>query len=71
MWRPGAGEVRPAVGRKAQAVLAKVGREVLFVGEALDGDDAAVRSKVVTMRNQEIPFECALYRVGSGACSRA
>ncbi len=40
------------------------GEKVLFVGEATDGDYAAVRSKIVTTRKQEVPVEYRLYRVG-------
>ena len=40
------------------------GEKVLFVGEATDGDYAAVRSKIITTRKQEVPVEYRLYRVG-------
>jgi phospholipid transport system substrate-binding protein len=40
------------------------GEKVLFVGEAIDGDYAAVRSKIVTVRKQELPVEYRLYRAG-------
>jgi phospholipid transport system substrate-binding protein len=40
------------------------GEKVLFVGEATDGDYAAVRSKIVTVRKQEVPVEYRLYRAG-------
>jgi len=40
------------------------GEKVLFVSEAIDGDYAAVRSKIVTVRKQEVPVEYRLYRAG-------
>ena len=40
------------------------GEKVLYVSEATDGDYAAVRSKIVTVRKQEIPVEYRLYRAG-------
>jgi len=40
------------------------GEKVLFVSEATDGDYAAVRSKIITTRKQEVPVEYRLYRVG-------
>jgi phospholipid transport system substrate-binding protein len=40
------------------------GEKVLFVSEAVDGDYAAVRSKIVTVRKQEVPVEYRLYRAG-------
>ena len=40
------------------------GEKVVFLGESVDGDYAAVRSKITTMRRQEIPIEYRLYRVG-------
>jgi phospholipid transport system substrate-binding protein len=40
------------------------GERVLFVSEAIDGDYAAVRSKIVTVRKQEVPVEYRLYRAG-------
>lgn len=40
------------------------GEKVVFVGESVDGDYAAVRSKVVTARRQEVPVEYRLYRIG-------
>ena len=40
------------------------GEKVLYVSEAMDGDYAAVRSKIVTVRKQEIPVEYRLYRAG-------
>ena len=42
------------------------GEKVLFVSEAIDGDYAAVRSKIVTVRKQEVPVEYRLYRAGHG-----
>ena len=41
-----------------------VGEKVVFFGEFVDGDYAAVRSKIVTARHQEVPIEYRLYRVG-------
>jgi len=40
------------------------GEKVLFVSETIDGDYAAVRSKIVTVRKQEVPVEYRLYRAG-------
>ena len=40
------------------------GEKVLYVSEAMDGDYAAVRSKIVTVRKQEVPVEYRLYRAG-------
>ena len=40
------------------------GEKVFFVSEAIDGDYAAVRSKIVTVRKQEVPVEYRLYRAG-------
>ncbi len=40
------------------------GEKVLFVSEAIDGDYAAVRSRIVTARKQEVPIEYRLYRAG-------
>src|SRR5712691_2883356 len=40
------------------------GEKVLFVSEVIDGDYAAVRSKIVTVRKQEVPVEYRLYRAG-------
>ena len=42
------------------------GEKVLYVSEATDGDYAAVRSKIVTVRKQEVPVEYRLYRAGQG-----
>ena len=42
------------------------GEKVLYVSEATDGDYAAVRSKIVTVRKQEVPVEYRLYRAGHG-----
>ena len=41
-----------------------MGEKVVFFGEFVDGDYAAVRSKIVTARHQEVPIEYRLYRVG-------
>jgi phospholipid transport system substrate-binding protein len=41
------------------------GERVVFTGELIDGDYAAVRSKIVTTRKQELPVEYRLYRTGS------
>lgn len=40
------------------------GERVVFTGESIDGDYAAVRSKIVTTRKQELPVEYRLYRAG-------
>lgn len=40
------------------------GERIVFLGESVDGDYAAVRSKVVTSRRQELPVEYRLSRVG-------
>lgn len=40
------------------------GEKVVFFGEFVDGDYAAVRSKLVTTKRQEVPIEYRLYRVG-------
>ncbi len=40
------------------------GEKVIFFGEFVDGDYAAVRSKLVTTKRQEVPIEYRLYRVG-------
>jgi phospholipid transport system substrate-binding protein len=40
------------------------GEKVVIYGESIDGEYAAVRSKIVTPRRLEIPVEYRLYRVG-------
>ncbi len=40
------------------------GERVVYLGEAVDGDRAEVRSKIVTARRREIPIEYRLHRSG-------
>jgi phospholipid transport system substrate-binding protein len=40
------------------------GERITFLGESVDGNFAAVRSKIVTSRRQELPVEYRLFRVG-------
>lgn len=41
------------------------GERILYVGEAVDGDYASVRSRIVAGRKGEIPIEYRLHLVGS------
>ena len=38
-------------------------RDIQYVGEQLDGDRAAVKTNVVTRRNQQVPIEYRLHKV--------
>ena len=40
------------------------GEKLAFVGEAVDGDQATVRTKIVTRQNQEVPIDYRMSRQG-------
>jgi phospholipid transport system substrate-binding protein len=54
----------------AQTYIGKIdryaGESIAYVGERVDGDEATVRSQVVTAKGSQIPVEYRLHRVNDG-----